>query len=162
MDTITDLHALVPADHGADCEAALRHGLPANEVRIRPAPPGDYVLRDDRLYDDTAAAKRGGRLGALVGAVLAGAAAFAGLLTAGPWVMYVLAAAVLGGGVGAVIGMQMHEVFDDDPVGRMTVRDGEWLLVTVHSAHWGARAHRLLACREAKLIEQDAPLPTGR
>lgn len=162
MDPISDLHALVPADQGNDCEMALRRGLPADEVQVRPAPPGAYVLRDDRLYDDATAATRGGVIGAVIGAAMAGAAALAGLLGTGPWLIYVLGAAAFGGGVGAVIGMQLHEVLDDDPVGRIEVDDGDWLLVTVHSSHWGARAHRLLAGRDAKLVEQDQPLPTGR
>jgi hypothetical protein len=162
MDTITDLHALVPANRRTECETALRRGLPADEIKVRPAPPGAYVLRDDRLYDDASAARRGAGVGALVGAALAVGAWVAGLLTAGPWAMYVLAAAAFGAGVGAVIGMQMHEVLDDDPVGHIEIDDGEWFLVTVHSGHWAARAHRLLACREARLVEQDQPMATGR
>lgn len=162
MDPITDLHALVPARRGADCEAALRRGLPATDVTVRPAPPGTYVLRDDRLYDDATAAKRGAALGAIVGAVLAAVAAVAGLLAAGPWIMYVLGAAAFGAGVGAVIGMQTHEILDDDPVCHLEVADGDWLLVTVHTGHWGSRAHRLLARHQARLVEQGVPLSAGR
>lgn len=161
MDTITDLYALVPTHRRPDCETALRRGLPTDDVTVRPAPPGEYVLRDDRLYDEVSAAKRGAGLGALAGMALAIGAAVAGLLTAGPWIMYVLAAAAFGGGVGAVIGMQLHEELDDDPVGRIEVGEGEWCLVTIHSGHWGVRAHRLLARRGARLVEQDQPLPVG-
>lgn len=158
MDAISDVHALVPAHRRSDCETALRRGLPAREIEVRPARAGTYVLRDDRLYADVTAARRGALVGAAIGAVIGAAAALAGLLTAGPWIMYALGAAAFGAGVGAVIGMQLHEVLDDDPVGRVEVEGGgDWFLVTVHSSHWATRAHRLLACREALLVEEPQP-----
>lgn len=161
MDPIADLHALVPAADRDACERTLRTKVPLREFVVRDAPPGNYRVRDDRFYDDARAARHGAVRGAMIGAAIGLIAVGIGWLAAAPWLLYVAFAAVFAGGIGAVIGLQQHEVMDDDPVRTMEVRAGEWALFSVHSAHFGLDAHRSLTRSGARLVEQDLPLPTG-
>ncbi|MFA9429308.1 hypothetical protein [Egicoccus sp. AB-alg2] len=159
MDNVADLHALVPAGRRDACEAALRVRIFARDLVVRDAPPGTYLVRDDRFYDDATAARRGAALGALVGLALGVLAAVLGVFAGGATLLLVAGAAVFAAGVGAVIGLQRHEVFDADPVTTFEVEPGAYSLFTVHTAHWDSFAHRTVCRHGARLVEQDLPLP---
>jgi hypothetical protein len=149
MPTVDVLYALVPDDELEEVRHLLRRRLTEDELRTHRAPAGAYTRCDERLRQDLSAARHGGMLGALAGAVL-------GLLIA--WVVggdglawpLLLAGggAALGGLIGGVASMQLHEVLDDDPVGTIDLRaDEPRHLLEIRSERHALWAHRALARR---------------
>jgi hypothetical protein len=157
VDTPTHLEALVSAGRADDCRAALLAHLDSDEVRTTPAPPGRYTVRDDRLFDDATAARHGAVRAAALGVVAGG---FVAIITAGtggvPWPLFVAGGGVFAGLVGAVVGLQRHEVLDDDPVSSVQVGPDEgWWLAIVDSHHRATSAHRILVRHGAVFVERD-------
>jgi hypothetical protein len=149
MPTVDVLYALVPDDEVEEVRRVLRRRLTEDELRSRRAPAGAYTRCDERLRDDLSAARHGGALGALAGAVV-------GLLVAWvvggdglAWLLLVAGGgAAIGGLIGGVATMQLHEVLDDDPVDTVTLRDDEPRhLLEIRSERHAIWAHRELARR---------------
>jgi hypothetical protein len=147
MPTVDVLYALVPDDELDGLRSVLRRRLPEEDLTIRPAAVGTYTRGDERFRQELSAARHGGAMGALAGAAV-------GLLTA--WLvggdtlaLFLLLAgggAALGGLIGGVITMQLHEVLDDDPVGSITVDTaGRRHLLEIRSERHAIWAHRVLA-----------------
>jgi hypothetical protein len=149
MPTVDVLYALVPDGELEEVRGVLRRRLTEDELRTHHAPAGAYTRCDERLREDLSAARHGGVLGALAGVVV-------GLLVA--WVVggdglawpLLLAGggAALGGLIGGVATMQLHEVLDDDPVGTIALRaDEPRHLLEIRSERHAMWAHRYLAHR---------------
>jgi hypothetical protein len=147
MPTVDVLYALVPDDELDGLRSVLRRRLPAEDLTIRPAAAGTYTRCDERLRQDLSAARHGGALGALVGIAV-------GLLTAwlvggdtlSLFLLFAGGGAALGGLIGGVVTMQLHEVLDDDPVGSIAVDTaGRHQLLEVRSERHAIWAHRVLA-----------------
>jgi hypothetical protein len=157
MDTPTELRALVPDAEIDACRRELHRRLHADELELRPAPPGRYAVHDDRLYDDATAARRGGAMAAAVGGIVGGAIAMLVVgVDAAPWPLFVAGGALFASGVGAIVGLQRHEVLDDDPATTLEVGDG-WWLVEVRSGHHTMTAHRIVARHRGVLLESTVP-----
>jgi hypothetical protein len=149
MPTVDVLYALVPDGELEEVRRILRRRLTEDELRARPAPHGVYTRCDERLRDDLSAARHGGGLGALAGVIV-------GLLVAWfvggdglAWPLLLAGGgAALGGLIGGVATMQLHEVLDDDPVGTVTASsDGPRHLLEIRSERHAMWAHRFLARR---------------
>jgi hypothetical protein len=148
--TVDVLYALVPDDELDELQRVLRRRLTSSELSTSRPPPGAYPTCDERLRDDLSAARRGGALGAVVGAAV-------GLLTAwliggdGPAIFVLLAGggAALAALIGGVAAMQLHEVLDDDPAGTITLDDDAAVhLLEVRSERHAYWAHRILASHD--------------
>jgi hypothetical protein len=148
MPSVDLLHALVPEDELADLRHTLRRRLTEDELRVQRASPGTYAVRDERLHDDLTAARHGGLLAALVGVVIGLAVAFATGADGSQYLLFAGGGAALAGLIGAVVGMQRHEVLDDDPATTRTVAaDEALLLLELRSERFGIWAHRVLLAR---------------
>jgi hypothetical protein len=160
MPSVDLLHALVPEDELVDLRRTLRRRLTEDELRVQRASPGTYAVRDERLRDDLTAARHGGLLAALVGAVVGLAVAFAtGADGGSQYLLFAGGGAALAGLIGAVVGMQRHEVLDDDPATTRTVAaDDGLLLLEIRSERFGIWAHRVLLARPRVTVLDTAEL----
>jgi hypothetical protein len=149
MPTVDVLYALVPDGELEEVRSVLRRRLTEDELRAHRAPAGAYTRCDERLRADLSAARHGGALGALAGVIV-------GLLVAwfvgGDGVAWPLllagGGAALGGLIGGVAAMQLHEVLDDDPVDTIALRaDEPRHLLEIRSERHAMWAHRYLARR---------------
>jgi hypothetical protein len=150
MSEVDELYALVPADEvDTVVEDLERHGIFASEIEVRDAPAGRYPLRDERLHEETAGARHGAELGAAIGAVIGIALGLVVPFLRDTGVSGLLVATFGGGGFGALIGamwgLQLHEMSDDDPARTVEVTAAEDVaLLEVRCLHFHGRAHHVL------------------
>lgn len=153
MSEVDELYALLPADEADEIvEELVSHGLHAGEIEVSDASPGRYPLRDERLHEEASGARHGAELGAAIGAVIGIVlglvvpviqdVGLAGLLVA------TFGGAGFGALIGAMWGLQRHEVPDDDPAMIVEVTAADDLaLLEVRCLHFHGRAHHLLERR---------------
>jgi hypothetical protein len=164
MPTVDVLYALVPDAELDQLEHDLRRRLYDDELRSRPAEPGRYACSDERLRQDTRSARHGALPGMVIGALIGlGVAWLTDASSAAIYVLLAAGGAALGGLIGAVAGMQLHEVLDDDPASTITVEPGSGVhLLEVRSERSAFWAHRVLDGHpEVCLLESSTALPTS-
>lgn len=165
MTTVDVVYGLLPdAEAAATVSDLEEHGIYESEIEVLVPQPGRYRLADEMLHEDASGARVGGLVGGLIGFAIGIAL---GLLPAiadnGAMVTVFTAMAAGGFGIliGAMIGLQRHEGFDDDPVRWRQIDDGEPVrLLAVHCLHWRNRAHHILERHGAVFLDSAGPVPS--
>jgi hypothetical protein len=151
MPHVDVLYALVPDDELDDLRRVLRRRLTEGELSTKRPPPGEYPLCDERLRDDLSAARQGARLAGVAGGAVGLLAAWlVGGDTLALFLLFAGGGVALGGLIGGVIAMQLHEVLDDDPAGTISLDDDTTAhLLEIRSERHAFWAHRVLATHPA-------------
>ncbi len=141
------------------------HGVPAEQIEVMVPAAGQYPLADEHLHEDLVGARHGALNGLLLGLVAGLLVALAAPAIETMSTQALLVAIAFGGfgaTIGAVAGMMLHELADDDQMQtRSVIAPTAARLIAVRSDDRVGRAHRILERHGALFLDDTSPLIHG-